>query len=43
MFDRSPDSSVTLTQPRMIDRVLDIVALLSGSSVKIHDTPVTAI
>ena len=42
-FDRSPDGSVTLTQPRMVDRVLEIVGLLSGSNVKLHDTPATAI
>ena len=42
-FDRSPDGSVTLTQLCMVARVLDIVGLLSGSNIKMHDTPVAAI
>ena len=42
-FDRSPNDSVTLTQPRMVDRVLEIITLLSGSNVKLHDTPAITI
>ena len=42
-FDRSPDGSPTFTQPHMVDHVLDIVGLLSGSNAKIHDTPAIAI
>ena len=42
-FDRSPDGSVTLTQPLMVDRVLAIVGLSSGYNIKMHDTPATII
>ena len=39
-FDRHSDGSVTLTQPRMIERVLQIVGLAATDShVKSHDTP----
>ena len=37
-FVHSPDDSITLTQPRMVDRVLEIVGLLSDFNVKLHDT-----
>lgn len=39
-FDRNSDGSVTLTQPRMIERVLSIVGLDSkDTTIKVHDTP----
>ena len=39
-FDRHTDGSVTLTQPRMIERALDIVGLShSDVHIKLHDTP----
>ena len=39
-FDRNSDGSVTLTQPRMIDRALSIVGLNHQEThVKMHDTP----
>ena len=39
-FDRRPDGSLKLTQPRMIERVLEIVGLDKDSErVKLHDTP----
>ena len=39
-FDRHSDGSVTLTQPRVIERVLQIVGLaVTNSHVKSHDTP----
>ena len=38
-FDRHPDGSVTLTQPRMIERLLSIVGLDSSDvHIKLHDT-----
>ena len=38
-FDRNKYGSVTLTQPRMIDRVLSIVGLGSkDTAIKMHDT-----
>ena len=43
-FDRKSDGSVELTQPRMIERVLDIVSLnQSDNHVKTHDTPATSV
>ena len=43
-FERHADGSVSLTQPRMIDRVLKIVGLDSTDThVKVHDTPATSI
>ena len=42
-FDFYPEGSVTLTQPCMVDRVIEIVGLLSDSNIKVHDTPATAI
>jgi hypothetical protein len=39
-FDRKPDGSLELTQPKMIDRVLRIVGLDPDSTrTKLHDTP----
>jgi hypothetical protein len=39
-FDRRDDGSLKLTQPRMIERVLEIVGLSKdGERVKLHDTP----
>ena len=41
-FDRNQDGSVTLTQPRMIDRAIAIVGLHKPDChVKTHDTPAT--
>ena len=42
-FDRSSDGFVTLTQPRMINRVLEIVGLNKDENVKVHDTSATII
>ena len=42
-FDRSSDGSVTLTQPRMSSRVLEIVGINKDENVKMHDTPATTI
>jgi hypothetical protein len=39
-FERKPDGSLELTQPKMIDRVLRIVGLDPNSTrTKLHDTP----
>ena len=39
-FDRRPNGSVILMQPRMIDHAIDIVGLNHPDShIKIHDTP----
>ena len=37
------DGSVSLTQPRMISRVRDIVGQNKGENIKTHDTPATTI
>ena len=43
-FGLRSDWSVTLTQPRMIERLMTIVGLDSKDThIKLHDTPVTAI
>ena len=43
-FNRHHDGSVTLTQPRMIDRLLTIVGLDSNATnVKLHDCPAISI
>ena len=43
-FDRHSDDSVTLTMPRMIDRLLSIVGLNSSDTdIKLHDTPAASI
>ena len=43
-FERSSDGSVTLTQPRMIERLMAIVGLDSKDThVKLHDTPANTI
>ena len=43
-FERSSDGSVTLTQPRMIERLMAIVGLDSKDThVKLHDTPANII
>ena len=43
-FERHSNGSVTLTQPRMIDRLLTIVGLDSTDThIKLHDTPANAI
>jgi len=38
-FVRQEDGSIELTQPRMIERVLQIVGLDKDENVKTHDTP----
>ena len=39
-FTRNTDGSLTLTQPRMVNRILDLVGLNPKSSqTKLHDTP----
>ena len=37
-FVRNDDGSIEMTQPKMIERVLDIVGL-NGEQIKMHDTP----
>ena len=41
--DHSLDGFFTLTQPCMVDRVLDFVGLNASCNVKTHDTPATSI
>ena len=39
-FTRNPDGSLTLTQPRMVRRILNLVGLdPTSSNTKLHDTP----
>jgi hypothetical protein len=39
-FTRHPNGSITLTQPHMVQRILDMVGLdSSATNVKLHDTP----
>jgi hypothetical protein len=38
-FTRQSDGSIILEQPRMIERILDMVGLGSDERVKMHDTP----
>lgn len=42
-IERSDDGSITLIQPRMINRVIDIEGLTSDTHVKTHDIPTTHI
>ena len=43
-FDRKPDGSVLLTQPRMVNCELELVGLDKiGNNVTKHDTPATSI
>ena len=43
-FNRQSDGSVTLTQPRMIERLMAIVGLDSKDThIRLHDTPATTI
>ena len=42
-FGRHKDGSVTLTQPRMMERVFDIVGLdPTSDKVRLHDTPTSS-
>ena len=38
-FTRHPDGSIELSQPHMVNRILEMVGITSHSNTKMHDTP----